>query len=80
MDRDLTKGSVLANLLAMSLPTMFGYLVLTLYDLVDLFWIGKLANASAAIAGFTIFAQLMWIIEILNEVIGISSVSLISQS
>jgi putative MATE family efflux protein len=80
MDRDLTRGNVLPNLLAMSLPTMFGYLIQTFYDLVDLYWIGKLANASAAVAGFTIFMQLMWIIEILNEVIGISSVSLISQS
>jgi putative MATE family efflux protein len=80
MDRDLTKGSVLANLLAMSLPTMFGYLIQTFYELVDLFWIGRLADASAAVAGFTIFIQLEWIIEILNEIIGISSVSLISQS
>jgi putative MATE family efflux protein len=80
MDRDLTKGSVVVNMLAMSLPTMFGHLIQTFYDLVDLYWIGKLPNASVAVAGFTIFMQLMWIIEILNEVIGISSVSLISQS
>ncbi len=64
----------------MSLPVMAGYLAQTLYDLVDLFWIGRLPEAAAALGGVTIFLQLLWLVEFLNEVVGISSVSLISQS
>jgi putative MATE family efflux protein len=80
MERDLTRGGIPGHLLAMSVPVMLGYLAQTLYDLVDLFWIGRLPEASAALGGVTIFLQLLWVVEFLNEVIGISSVSLISQS
>lgn len=78
MNRDLTKGSVTGNLLAMSVPTMFGMLGQTLYDIVDLMWIGRISGK--AVAGVTLFAGLFWLAEILNEVIGTSSVSMITQA
>ena len=80
MERDLTRGGIFAHLLAMSVPVMIGFLAQTLYDLVDLFWIGRLAGPSASLGGVTIFLQLLWLVEFFNEVIGISSVSMISQS
>jgi putative MATE family efflux protein len=80
MERDLTRGGILGHLLSMSVPVMLGYLAQTLYDLVDLFWIGRLPEASSALGGVTIFLQLLYVVEVLNEVVGISSVSLISQS
>ena len=80
MERELTRGGVLGHVLGMSVPVMLGYLAQTLYDLVDLFWIGRLPDASSALGGVTIFLQLLWVVEVLNEVVGISSVSLISQS
>ena len=78
MARDLTKGSLTKNLLFMSLPTMFGFLSQTLYDIVDIAWIGRLSPG--AVASVTIFSSIFWLAEILNEIIGTSSVSLISQS
>jgi putative MATE family efflux protein len=78
MSRDLTTGSITGNLLAMSLPTMFGMLGQTLYDVVDLMWIGRIS--SKAVAGVTLFSSLFWLVEVLNEVIGTSSVALITQS
>jgi putative MATE family efflux protein len=78
MSRDLTKGSIVGNLLAMSVPTMLGTLGQTLYDIVDLIWIGRIS--SKAVAGVTLFASIFWLIEVLNEVIGTSSVALITQS
>ena len=80
MERDLTRGGIFGHLLSMSVPVMLGFLAQTLYDLVDLFWIGRLPDSSAALGGVTIFLQLLWLVEFFNEVIGISSVSLISQS
>ncbi len=76
--RDFTQGPILPSLLSMALPTAFGFLAQTAYDLANLYWIGKLS--AKAVAGTTIFATMMWIVEILNEIIGMSSVSLISQA
>lgn len=77
---DLTQGSVLLAVLSMAAPTAVGLLAQSVYDIVDLFWIGRLADGASAIAGVTVFLQVLWMLEILNEVIGMSSVSLISQS
>lgn len=78
MSRDLTKGSVVGNLLSMSIPTMFGMLGQTLYDVVDLFWVGRISGS--AVAGVALFSSIFWLVEVLNEVIGVSSVALITQS
>ena len=62
----------------MSIPTALGFLGQTIYDVVDMIWIGRIS--SAAVAGITVFVIVFWTVEVLNEIIGISSVSLISQS
>jgi putative MATE family efflux protein len=78
MSRDLTKGSIVGNLLSMSVPTMLGMLGQTLYDVIDLIWIGRIS--AKAVAGVTLFSSIFWLVEVLNEVIGTSSVALITQS
>jgi putative MATE family efflux protein len=78
MSRDLTKGSVVGNLLAMSVPTMLGMLGQTLYDVIDLIWIGRIS--AKAVAGVTLFSSIFWLVEVLNEIIGTSSIALITQS
>ncbi|KEI06767.1 MATE family efflux transporter [Clostridium botulinum] len=77
-NKKLFEGSILKNLLRMSIPTMLGYLFQSAYDLVDLIWIGKIS--SSAVAAATIFTTIFWTVDILNEIIGTSSVSVISQS
>lgn len=78
MEKDLTKGSILKNLIFISIPTMIGFSFQMVYDLVDIFWIGKIG--ADAVAGVTIFGIIFWIVETLNEIIGVSSISLITQS
>ena len=78
MTRDLTQGSITRNLLAMSVPTVFGMLGQTLYDVIDLMWIGRISTK--AVAGVTLFTTIFWFVEVLNEVIGVSSIALITQS
>ncbi len=78
MARDLTQGSVVKNLMYMSLPTMIGFSSQMIYDIVDIFWIGRISPE--AIAGVTIFSTLFWTVEVLNSIIGQSSISMISQS
>lgn len=74
----LLQGSIVNNLLKMSIPTMLGFLFQSVYDLINIMWIGKISSAS--VAGVTIFMAIFWLVEILNEIIGTSSISLISQS
>lgn len=78
MARDLTKGSIVKELLLMSIPTMIGFSAQMIYDLVDMFWIGHISTSAQASVG--IFATIFWVVESLNEVIGTSSISLISQN
>lgn len=77
-NRNLTEGSVIRNLLIVSLPTMFGFFAQTLYDFIDMIWIGRIS--AQAVAGVAIFVSIFWFADIVNEIIGISAVSLISQS
>jgi putative MATE family efflux protein len=76
--KDLTKGNIAKNLLTVSIPTMFGFFAQTLYDFIDMIWIGRIS--AQAVAGVAIFSTIFWFTDIFNEIIGISSVSLISQS
>lgn len=62
----------------MSVPTVFGMLGQTLYDVIDLMWIGRISTR--AVAGVTLFTTIFWLVEVLNEVIGVSSIALITQT
>lgn len=76
--RQLNEGPVNAQILRLSVPTMVGMLLQAVYDLVDMVWIGFISPA--AIAAATLFSTLFWLVEVLNEIVGTSSVALISQS
>ncbi|GAB6188836.1 MATE family efflux transporter [Marinitoga arctica] len=78
MAKDLTKGSIFKELLLMSIPTSIGFTFQMIYDLVDIYWIGMISKE--AIAGIGIFSTIFWVVEALNEIIGVSSISLISQN
>ena len=77
-NRNLTEGNIIKNLLVVSVPTMFGFFAQTLYDFIDMIWIGRIS--AQAVAGVVIFVTIFWLADIVNEIIGISAVSLISQS
>jgi MATE family, multidrug efflux pump len=78
MKRDLTKGNITKNLMYMAIPAILGSLAQTVYSLVDMYWIGKIS--STAVAAVTVFTSVFFLVWVLSSIIGISSVSLISQS
>ncbi len=78
IDAELTKGSINSHILKLSLPTMVGMLLQAVYDIVDMAWIGFISPA--ALAATTLFGTFFWLVEVMNEIVGNSSVSLISQS
>ncbi len=78
LSRDLLEGSVTKKLLKISVPTMLGFLFQSGYEIVDMIWIGQIS--SNAIAGVTIFIGIFWLVDVLNTIIGNSSISIISQN
>lgn len=76
--RDLTKGSVYSNLIYMALPTMFGFFAQMLFNVVDMFYVGMISPE--AVAGVTIYSTISVVVYVFNDIIGTSSISLISQS
>ncbi len=76
--RDLTQGNVYGNLLYMALPTMFGFFAQTLFSVVDLYFIGKIS--SEALSGVTIYSSIFMIVFVFNDIIGTSSIAMISQA
>ncbi len=78
MKRNLTEGSITNNLLYMAIPAIMGQIARSLYDIVDMFWIGRIS--AAAVAGVTVFTTILFMFWILSSIIGTSSVSLIAQS
>jgi putative MATE family efflux protein len=76
--KDLTTGSIIKHIFTLSVPTMVGFTLQMVYDMVDIFWIGMIS--AEALAGVTIFGSIFWLIGSLNDIIGQSSVSLISQN
>lgn len=69
---------ILNSLVSLSLPTMIGMMLQSVYDVVDMYWVGKISKE--AISAVTLFTTILWIFEVFNEIIGISSVSMISQA
>lgn len=62
----------------LSYPTMIAVAMQSVYDLVDMAWVGQFSKE--AIAGVTLFSTIYMLFTVLNEVAGASSVSMISQS
>ena len=77
-NNELLTGDLKKNLLRISIPTMFGFALQAIYDMVDMIWIGRIS--ASAVAGVTIFSTVFWLVAVLNEIIGSSSISLITQS
>lgn len=77
-NKELITGDIKRNLLKVSIPTMLGFMLQAVYDIVDMIWIGRIS--ATAVAGVTIFSTIFWLVSVLNEIIGTSSISLITQS
>jgi putative MATE family efflux protein len=76
--KDLTQGSIVANILAMAAPMAAGMIFQTLYLLVDLYFVAGLGDA--AVAGVGAAGTLMFVIMALTQVLGVGAVALIAQA
>jgi len=76
--KDLTQGSIVRTILTMAAPVAAGMIFQTLYLLVDLYFVASLGDA--AVAGVGAAGTLFFVIMALSQVLGVSSVALISQA
>lgn len=77
MTQRIEQKGLLKSILALSVPTMLGMVFETLYEIVDMAWVARLSID--AVAAVTIFATVWWILNMVNDVVGTSSVSIISR-
>ncbi|HWR83531.1 MAG TPA: MATE family efflux transporter, partial [Candidatus Deferrimicrobium sp.] len=76
---DYTEGSILYSIIMMGLPSMIGFLTQHIYSLVDMYWVSKLPQQEAAVAGITFFSNIMWLFFSFNQLVGPGSVAVISR-
>ncbi|HOM44078.1 MAG TPA: MATE family efflux transporter, partial [Bacillota bacterium] len=77
MTQATEKKSLLSGILTLSIPTMLGMMLDMAYEIVDMAWVAKLSINS--VAAVTIFATIWWILDIVNSIVGTSSVTIISR-
>ena len=75
--RDLTSGSILGNVLYMGVPSMLGFAAMVVYQLTDMFWVGRIGTE--AVAAITLFGSIMWVLGSVNSMVGSGSVAVISR-
>lgn len=71
-------GSVLRQLIALAWPIVLAFLMQTSYNVVDIFWVGKLG--ATAIAAVSLAGNFFYIILALGQVIGSGTVALVAHS
>jgi len=69
--------STLRELVGMGLPSTLSFLLLSLYDVADVFWLAKLGEAP--VAAVTVFSAFFWLLAFANGIIGSGSVAVISR-
>jgi putative MATE family efflux protein len=69
--------SMFREVLSMGLPSMTGFLVASLYELINMFWLGKIGPAP--VAAVTMTATFIWLLNFPNMIVGTGSVALISR-
>ena len=74
--RDLVR-SIFREVLSMGLPSMTGFLVASLYELINMFWLGKIGPAP--VAAVTMTASFIYVFTFPNMIAGTGSVAMIAR-
>lgn len=75
--KDHTTGSIIGSILKMGLPSMIGFGIGNIYDLIDMYWLSQLG--SDPVAAITMLGPFLWVIHSANHVVGVGSVAIISR-
>ena len=78
MHKQITEGSILKNLISLSWPVVLAMVMQTSYNLVDIFWVGKLGPA--AIAGVSLAGVMFYVILAVGQTLGSGTIALVARS
>ncbi|MGZ3448036.1 MAG: MATE family efflux transporter [Polyangiales bacterium] len=78
MLNDMTQGSVRGHVVRMTLFMLAGFLIQTLYSLVDIYWVGRLGQH--AVAAVALSTNLMFVSLALTQSLSVGCVALVSQA
>lgn len=78
MLHDMTRGSVRGHVVRMTLFMLAGFVIQTLYSLVDIYWVGRLGRA--AVAAVALSTNLMFASLALTQSLSVGCVALVSQA
>lgn len=76
--KDLTSGSIVRHILAMSPPIMVGMVTIMICQLVDLYFVSSLGDA--AVAGVAAAGNAGFLVNALMQVLGVGTVALIAHA
>lgn len=79
MEKNLTQGSILKNIITFSLPFLFSYFLQTLYGMADLFIAGQY-NGAEVITAISVGSQIMHMLTVIIVGLAAGGSILISQS
>ena len=71
------RKAIYREVLSMGLPSMGGFLVAALYELIDMFWLARIGPAP--VAAVTMCVAFIWVLAFPNMVVGTGSVAMISR-
>ncbi|TEU10993.1 MAG: MATE family efflux transporter [Anaerolineales bacterium] len=75
--RDLTTGNIHRNIWTLAVPMILEMATLSVTQIVDTYWVGKLG--SAALAAVTISMTLRWVINSLSNGLGIGGMAVVAR-
>ena len=79
MQKNLTEGSILKNIVVFSLPYLLSYFLQTLYGMADLFLAGQF-NGAAVISAVSIGSQVMHMLTVIIVGLAMGGTVLIGQA
>lgn len=71
------KRSMFRQVLSMGMPSMAGFLVMTIYELVDMFWLAKIG--AAPVAAVTMCSTILYVVSFTNMIVGPGSMAIIAR-
>ena len=75
--KDHTEGSIIKSIVNMGLPSMIGFGLGNIYELVNAFWLSRMGPEP--VAAITILGPVFWVIYSANSAVGAGSVAIISR-
>jgi putative MATE family efflux protein len=71
------KRKIMREVIRMGLPSMASFLLMSVYELINTFWLAKIG--AIPVAAITIYSAFLWVLTFPNQIIGAGSVAIISR-